>query len=76
MGGSGSHCGDVDIVLTEEEKIVRELSKNSAYTAAKEAIMLGIKGANAHVDYVIRCENSCRERFRREALNANEWVHL
>ena len=68
MGGSGSHCEDDDVVLTEDQKMIRELSQNKAYYAAKEAIMIGKKGSHVHLEYVNRCEDAYRKKLLRSKI--------
>ena len=68
MGASGSS------ELSEDQIMIRDLSNNLAYNAAKEAIMFGKKGAHSHVEYVNRCESNYRKRILREKHIADEWV--
>ncbi len=74
MGGSGSHCEEEILALSEEQMMMRELSQNRAYYEAKEAIIIGKKGAYAHMEYVSRCEDAWRKKKKREKQMTDQSV--
>tara|TARA_Y100000748_G_scaffold201995_1_gene169242 strand:- start:1784 stop:2092 length:309 start_codon:yes stop_codon:yes gene_type:complete len=71
MGASGSNCND-----EWEDEMTKDLSRNSAYCAAREAISKQHRGWEKKLEFVGRTEQAWRQARAREARLQDEWVLL
>ena len=69
MGVSGSNCNE-----TWEDEMARDLSRNRAYCAAREAISKQHRGWEKKLAFVGRTEEAWRRARARDARLQDEWV--